>query len=116
MPVAPDHAATELLTIDLEHLSTSATVCAIRGEIDLASEAAFRAGLERALGGTPTLVIDLCEVTFIGSIAAAIVIDVLQHQSDRQVIKVVSGQCGTKVFRMVGLSAAVDCFPNRAPM
>jgi hypothetical protein len=61
-----------------------------------------RAGLERALGGVSMLVVDLSDVTFIGSIAAAIVIDVLQNRSDVQVLKILSGYAVRRCSRWSG--------------
>jgi hypothetical protein len=68
-----------------------------------------------ALGGVSMLVVDLCDVTFIGSIPAAIVTDVLRNRSDVQVLKIVNGRCGAQVFTMVGLTETADCFSNRSP-
>ncbi|MHA6793017.1 STAS domain-containing protein [Pseudonocardia bannensis] len=114
MPDPPDQPVPEPLTIDLEHPSTSTIVCTVRGDIDLATETTFRAGLERTVGTAPTIVVDLGEVTFIGSIAIAIIIDVLQRLSDFQTLKVVTGRSSATVFDMIGLNETADCFPDRS--
>ncbi|NMH96154.1 STAS domain-containing protein [Pseudonocardia acidicola] len=110
MSTPPAQHPLEPLSVDLERPSTSTAVCSVRGEIDLATEAAFRAGLERTAGAAPVVVVDLTEVTFIGSIAAAIIYAVLRELSDHQVVKLVTGRSGAKLFAMLGLDQVVDCF------
>ncbi|NMH91680.1 STAS domain-containing protein [Pseudonocardia bannensis] len=114
MPNAPDQTGPGSFAIDLERPSPSTLVCTVRGEIDIATATAFRTGLERTVGTARTIVIDLGEVTFIGSIAVAIILDVLPALSDVQALKVVTRRSTAKVFEMLALTQIIDFFPDRS--
>lgn len=66
------------------------------------------------VGAAPIVVVDLSEVALIGSIAAAIIIDVLRELAEHQAVTLVTGRSSAKLFAMPGLSQIVDCFPGRS--
>jgi anti-sigma B factor antagonist len=58
-------------------------VLAIRGEIDVASAAAFKSAIAEALAGNPRgLVLDLLKVDFLGSVGVRILLEAQERVGD----------------------------------
>ncbi|NMH96390.1 STAS domain-containing protein [Pseudonocardia acidicola] len=116
MPHLPVGGATPRITVDLLELSPSAAVFTTTGGLDLATEKVFRDALEDAVGRADTIVVDLCGVTFMGSVAVPIIVNVLKGLSTKQAFKLVTGRTADMVLRMLGMNAVLDCFPCRSSL
>ncbi|GAA3463648.1 STAS domain-containing protein [Saccharothrix longispora] len=75
---SPGHPAAHVFTAAVEPLSPSTLVCAVTGEVDLATAPRLRDLLvgQIRLGG-PDLVVDLGEVRFFGATGLGVLVDAL---------------------------------------
>lgn len=94
----------ERLAVDMVHLDGSA-VLMVRGDIDMASAAAFRAALEQAMSSGVPVVVDFAGVTFMDSSGLKVILGAHKATGDAGSVCVRNPSPQVRrVFTMTGLS------------
>ncbi len=73
----------EVVRFDVVGYGEQASVLHVVGEIDTLTAPLLRAQLEGAIGGVPLLVLDLTEVTFLGSAGLAVLVAAKDEAENR---------------------------------
>jgi anti-anti-sigma factor len=111
----PEKALTEIepLRTRLHRVSEGTSVCALGGEIDVACIARFHDAIEQAADNADTVVLDLSEVTFMGSDATSIIVTVLGIIATPMTCKLITTPVNGAVLAMLDVDKMVDCFTCR---
>jgi anti-sigma B factor antagonist len=102
------------LTIEEGSPGAPGLVLRVAGELDVATAPRFRARLDRALdAGAREIVIDLTRVTFIDSIALAVVMAARQRlMPDGRLAIVANTPFVVLILEASGLDGVLDVFPD----
>jgi anti-sigma B factor antagonist len=99
-----------------ETFDASGLVVAVTGDLDLATAPAFRAHLEAAIeAGKHRLVIDLCAISFLDSVALAAIVHAKQRlpEDGRMALAVDPSSYVMLVFESTGLTKVLDLVETR---
>lgn len=86
-------------------------VCVVRGEIDISNVGDLRAGLDAAFGASPSVVVDLADVTFLASTGVRAILDAAVRPGRRAAVVVGPGV--QTVLRICRLDDVVPCAADR---
>ena len=98
-----------------ERLEPAGVVLTVSGELDMATAPELRARLANAIeAGARRLVIDLCPVSFMDSVAMAAIIHARTQLRDGRMAIVLPSDSYTRlVFEIAGLPRCLDLFETR---
>ncbi len=102
--------------LDEESLDPSGLILTVSGELDLATAPRLRARLTAAIdAGVNRLVIDLCPLDFLDSIALAVLLRARRHLGDAGAMAVVvaPGSYTRLIFEVAGMPQCIDVFDTR---
>lgn len=103
----------ELINLDSAASTEQAGVLKVGGEVDLLTTPQLKAGIEEQLAhGRPLLVIDLSEVSFLGSSGLAALVEARQSAEDSGIaLRLVAGN--RSVFRPLATTGLTSLFDLR---
>lgn len=109
----PDFAGVPRMTVRTERAG-DAVVLAVSGEVDMTTAPELDAHTSQALRDRPpVLVIDLTEVTFLGSAGMSSLVAAGQDGGDTSVRIVASGSATARPMQLVGLDQLLAIHPTR---
>ena len=106
----------DAFSVTEEPLATAGTLLAVSGELDIATAPQLRERLTAAIGrGTTRIVLDLCGVVFMDSVAMAAILHARAQIGDAGRIAVVlDADSYTRiVFEIAGLPRCLELFETR---
>jgi anti-sigma B factor antagonist len=112
----PEHIAAGTLRLEEESLDASGLVLTASGELDHATAPELRARLTAAIdAGVNRLVIDLRPLSFLDSVALAVLLHARTDLGDagRMAVVVAPGSYTRLIFEVAGLPRCVDVFETR---
>ena len=102
--------------LDEESLDPSGLILTASGELDLATAPELRARVTAAIdAGVNRLVIDLCPLFFLDSIALAVLLHARRQLGDagRMAVVVAPGSYARLIFEVAGMPQCIDVFETR---
>jgi anti-sigma B factor antagonist len=102
--------------LDAESLDSSGLVVTVSGELDAATAPQLRARLTTAIdAGVSRLVIDLCPLDFLDSIALAVMLQARTRLGDagRMAVVVAPDSYTRLIFEVAGMPQCIDVFETR---
>lgn len=114
--VVPGWDEPDELKLSEEPIGASGVLLTVAGELDIATAPALRERLTRVIGGgVSRLVIDLCPVSFMDSVAMAAIIHArtLLPDGGRMAIVLDADSYTRLVFEIAGLPRCLDLFESR---
>jgi anti-anti-sigma factor len=102
--------------LDEESLDPSGLILTVSGELDLATAPQLRASLTAAIdGGVKRLVIDLCSLYFMDSIALAVLLQARRHLGDagRMAVVVAPDSYIRLIFEVAGMPQCIEVLETR---
>ena len=105
------------VSLDEQSLDPSGLILTVSGELDLATAPKLRARLTAAIdAGVNRLVIDLCPLYFLDSIALAVLLHARRQLGDagRMAVAVAPESYTRLIFEVAGMPQCLDVFDTRA--
>jgi anti-anti-sigma factor len=96
-------------------LEPDVAVLSVAGDLDMLTSPQLGQALEQLLSREPrTVVVDLSEVTFLGSAGLAALVTAHQRAESPEVLRIVAPSRDTRrTFAMTGLDDLLDLYPSR---
>jgi anti-sigma B factor antagonist len=104
------------IRLDDESLDPSGLVLTVSGELDFATAPQLRARLTAAFDvGVNRMVIDLCRLDFLDSIALAVLLQARRHLGDagRMAVVIAPGSYTRLIFEVAGMPRCIEVFETR---
>lgn len=115
VPASPGPGGAQDLTVRA-HEQDGAVVLEVSGEIDMLTAPRLREAVWSALDGRPgVVVVDLLEVTFLGSSGLAVLVEAQQRAVERTALRIVAtGAATMRPLQITGLDRHVSVFATRS--
>jgi anti-sigma B factor antagonist len=90
-------------------------VLSVAGDLDMLTSPELAQALEEVLGREPrTVVVDLSEVSFLGSAGLAVLVTAHERAEPRDMLRIVAPTRATRrIFTMTGLDELLALYPSR---
>jgi anti-sigma B factor antagonist len=100
--------------LEVSRPAVDVTVLSVRGEVDMVSAPALRAGVTNNLADNGTFVLDMSGVTFLGSAGLAVLVEGMQQSRRRGIVFriVASDRAVTRPLVATGLGDVFEVHPS----
>jgi anti-sigma B factor antagonist len=104
----------EQVELEVSRPAVDVTVLSVRGEVDMVSAPALRAGVTNNLADNGTFVLDMSGVTFLGSAGLAVLVEGMQQSRRRGIVFriVASDRAVTRPLVATGLGDVFEVHPS----
>ena len=108
--------AEQIIEVSAYQQHDGVSVVSVAGEIDMLSAPELRSCVSQQLGGCSTLVLDLTNVSFLGSAGLAVLVEALQHSKRRGIaLRIVAVERAvTRPLVATGLGDVFSVYPTLA--
>jgi anti-sigma B factor antagonist len=104
----------QVVELEVSRPAVDVTVLSVRGEVDMVSAPALRAGVTNNLADNGTFVLDMSGVTFLGSAGLAVLVEGMQQSRRRGIVFriVASDRAVTRPLVATGLGDVFEVHPS----